>query len=198
MTLGTKLNSALTWLADRTLIGLLTLLAALPIVTAAAAMTAGAKASAESSLRAGLLMFWRTYWRFMVRSIIPSVIAVVLAASAFTSFIMIGPTVPAALRAGFYAAGMISGATSVLTISYTAVCHHMGVAVTPRNIGTLVLLTPGAALRFQLLAALTLVAASTVGVLALPIVGVAVAAVSRVQARYLRKQLSRPDGARRS
>lgn len=185
-----KLNAALIWLADRSVIGFVTAIASLPIATASAALAAGAVAADESSLRAGLPAFWRSYRRFVKSSILASTVSVVLAASAVASFALVAPNVNGVTRAGFEGAGMVSAAAGILLVSYAAVCMHMGVKVTARNIGTLVLLTPGSALQLLLLAVLTVMGLLAFAVAAFPVVGVTVSTVSKVHSRYQRREHS--------
>ena len=72
MSLGLRLDAVLRWLADRAVIGLLVLLAAIPVLTAPAALAAGIAASRADGLGKAIPAFGHTYWRSLVGGLLPA------------------------------------------------------------------------------------------------------------------------------
>ncbi|MDY0914559.1 hypothetical protein [Rathayibacter festucae] len=188
MTLGSQVNAALSWAADRSVIGTLTSIAALGVVTAPAAAAAGAEAGRQDSLSEAVPTFLRTFKRHLRVGTGPGAVAAVLLASAAVSLMWAASATADAERVLAYALGLQTLLAAIATSAAAASLLDAGAPPSARNILVLVAMCPGSFAALGCLVAVALAVASLAPVLALPVVGVMTGSIAEIRVKYQRRR----------
>lgn len=191
MKLGARLNIALCWLADRSVIGFLTCLVALPVLSAPAAFAAGAAAVREDALMAALPTFWRTF-RHQFR---PGLGAGAVLAGLLSSIVVATVWATEATDMVEQTAAMVvclqASVASATVLVFSATVLDLQSPITVRNVLAVVLALPGVFALTVLLLVVTLVAAGVAPILALPLVGTIVQVIAGNKLKYRRQASQR-------
>ncbi|WP_144407246.1 hypothetical protein [Clavibacter michiganensis] len=178
------MNAALAWGTDRFVIGTLTGVSLVGVVTVPAALAAGAAATRRESLREAVPEFVRVFRRRFRASIGPGLIAAVLLASAVTSLIWATSATDGSERIFAYAICLEAALGAVTVAGLTAALLDMGDRPTARNVVILMTACPGSWLSVVSLFALAVAAAGLAPILALPVLGAIVSVISGVRVRF--------------
>jgi hypothetical protein len=187
VSVGSRMNAALAWGADRFVIGTMTGISMVGVVTAPAALAAGAAATRQESLREAVPEFVRVLRRCLRASIGPGVIAAVLLASAVTSLIWATSAAGGSERIIAYAICLEASLGALTVAGLTAALMDMGERPSARNVVILVTACPGSWLSLVSLFALAVAVAGLAPILALPVLGIIVSVISGVRVKFERR-----------
>jgi hypothetical protein len=178
--LAQRLNTALLWLADRSLLGLLICLGALPVITAPAALAAAAAASRCDNFGDSVRVFWLRYRAVAIRSLAPGSLGLVLLASVAVAALIAAASPAGWGRALIVTTGMVTAAAAILLICYAAICLDVGVSPSPANSLRVAIGSGASTVRLLGLYVILCVTVALAAVAALPLLGVLAWQLERV------------------
>jgi hypothetical protein len=187
MNLGSRLNAMLCWLADRSVVGAMTCLAALPLLSAPAAFAAGAAAVREDSLTTALPAFWRTFRRHLRSGLGAGALVGGLIGSAVTAVAWATASMTIVEQATALVVCLQASVAAAVTLVFSATVLDMGAKVSVRNVLAVVLALPRVFALVLLLFGVGAVAVGIAPILALPWLGAVVQMVSGNKLRYRRR-----------
>lgn len=186
-----RLNLALSYLADRFVIGTLVVLLSSVVVTIPAALAAGISATRETTLRAAVPGMFRAFRRHLLGSVKLGLLAAVMLASSTVNALWLLSPIAGLERVVAYACVILTILASVATLALGAVLLDMGARISMRNVVMLLGACPGAFMLVVALLAIGLVVAGIAPLLALPVTGAVVQVLLGVRVRYERQTLPR-------
>jgi len=189
MSIGARINQALGWTADRFVIGTLTSVASLGIVTVPAALAAGVAASRQASLQAAVPAFVRAFRKRLRSGLLPGVTSALFLLSALISSRWATAAPESSEMILAYALFVLSGVAAVTTSVIGAALLEMGAGPAPRNVVVLAFACPGPLAAVIALTALGVAAASIAPILLLPAVGLVTFVIAGIKVSYERRLL---------
>jgi hypothetical protein len=188
MSIASRLNGLLLWTADRFVLGTLTCLLCLGVVTAPAALAAGAAANRGDSLRSTVPQLLREFRAHLRPGLKIGASAVILLASAVVSLLWITTARGPVESVVASAAGLQTSLAAIVTLGFGAAALDMGVTPSPRNILVLLVASPGAFVCLTALAVTGVAFGTLVApILIFPFMGVATQIIAGIGMRFHRR-----------